>query len=139
MEKELEKNYRFVIVDTNFWLLFYERAINIIEGIENLFSYKPFLILVPTSILAELKIFSSKKNKRAVAAKSCLLLINKLKEEKKLKIVPTKDKNADSFIITLARKVRAYVATSDKKLISKLRKYKIKIITLKDKHLISFL
>ncbi|MFN3910163.1 MAG: PIN domain-containing protein [Candidatus Anstonellaceae archaeon] len=141
MESKRHKlnNYKFVLVDTNFWLLFYEKAINIIDGIENLFDYKPFLILLPSPVLEELKNFTLKKNKRAIAAKSCLVLIEKLKEKKKLHFILTKERNADSSLINLARQKKALVATSDKALIKKLKKFNIRIITLKDKHLIQYL
>ncbi|MEM4137230.1 MAG: hypothetical protein QXV64_03760 [Candidatus Anstonellaceae archaeon] len=132
------KDRQFLIVDTNFWLLFYERAINIIERIEDLFNYKPFLFLVPSSVLAELKFLSTKKNKKAIAARSSILLIEKLIKDNRLEIIPTKEKNTDSSIINLSRKKNAHVATADKELIKKLKKFKIPVITLKDKHNLAY-
>jgi rRNA-processing protein FCF1 len=133
-----KKDLQFLIVDTNFWLLFYEKAINIIDGIEELFEYKPFLFIIPNQVIEELKYFSTKKNKRAIAAKSALGLINKLIELKKAQIYHSKINFADSAILSLAKEKNAWVATSDKELIKKLKKRQIKIILIKDKHLVRF-
>jgi len=134
----MDKNMQLIIIDTNFWLLFFEKAINILEGIEDLFLYKPFFILIPSAVIKELENFSNQKNKKALAAKSSLRLIDSLIKQKKAKIVKSFSLNADNAILDLAKQKKAFVATADLKLIKRLKAKKILAITLKDKHLIRF-
>ena len=124
-----------VILDTNFWLIPYEHRVDIVSGLENLFEYKPFVILLPTPVLDELKMMAGEKGKRAVAAKSAMNLVNDLIEKKKAELVVERGK-ADGIIITLALQRGAWVATNDKPLRFRLKDKEIKTVILKDKHVI---
>jgi len=134
----MDKNIQFIIVDTNFWLLFFERAINILDGFEDLFLYKPFFILVPSQVIRELESFSKLKNKKALAARSSLNLIDSLIKQKKAMVVKSPPHDTDKVILNLAKQKKAIVATADLKLIKRLKAKKILTITLKDKHLVRF-
>lgn len=125
-----------IILDTNFWLMPYEYRVDIISGLENLFEYAPFIILVPTPVLDELKMMAGQVGKRAIAAKSALNLVNELIEKKKVELVREKGK-ADGIIITLALQRGAWVATNDKPLRFRLKAKEIKTVILKDKHAIT--
>ena len=124
-----------IILDTNFWLMPFEYRVDIISGLENLFEYAPFLILVPSAVLDELKMMAGEKGKRAVAAKSAMNLVNDLIEKKKAELVVERGK-ADGIIITLALQRGAWVATNDTPLRFRLKDKEIKTVILKDKHVI---
>ena len=126
-----------IILDTNFWLLPYESRVDIISGLQNLFEYSPFIILVPAPVIDELKMMAGKTGrKNAIAAKSALKLIEQLKEQKKAEIVEEKGK-ADGVIITIALQRGAWVATNDKPLRFRLKDKGIKTVILKDNHAIT--
>ena len=125
-----------VILDTNFWLIPYEHRVDIVSGLENLFEYKPFVILLPTPVLDELKMMAGEKGKNSIPAKSALALIEKLAEQGKVEHVKDKGK-ADVIIITLALQRGAWIATNDKALRFRLKDRGIKTVILKDKHAVT--
>jgi len=126
-----------IILDTNFWLLPYESRVDVITGLQNLFEYAPFTILVPTPVIDELKMMAGRiGRKNTIAAKSALSLIDKLVEQKRAEIIEEKGK-ADGVIITLALQRGAWVATNDKPLRFRLKDKDIKTVILKDHHAIT--
>lgn len=126
-----------IILDTNFWLIPYEFRVDIFAGLENLFEYKPFVILVPAPVLDELKMMAGQKGvKNSIAARSALGLIEKLVGDEKAQLVQERGK-ADGVIMTLAIQRGAWVATNDRPLRFRLKEKGIKTVILKDKHAVS--
>jgi rRNA-processing protein FCF1 len=82
--------------------------------------------------VAELEKLSKGKTRYAVAANVALKLIN----DKKVRIVHSNSKSADSAIIEEAKKHSYIVATNDAELIESLKRYGIKILRLKQKKLV---
>ncbi|MFA5108006.1 MAG: PIN domain-containing protein [Candidatus Micrarchaeia archaeon] len=127
-----------IILDTNFWLSPYELRVDILGGLEDLFEYKPYIILVPTPVLDELKMMASIPGKKNyVAARSALEVIDRLVVQGKAKHVVSKGK-ADDILISLSKKEEAWVATNDKMLRLRLKEEGIKTVIIKDSHKVQF-
>ncbi len=141
MKKELDtnKNFRKIILDTNFWLLPFEHRVDVIAGLEDTFEYTPFVILLPTPVYDELKMMANSKNnaKKAIASKSAIELIDKLMLKNKVLIVES-GKKADDTILDIAQSSNAWVATNDKILRFRLKEKQIKTVILRDNHAICF-
>jgi hypothetical protein len=141
MKKELDthKEFRKIILDTNFWLLPFEYRVDVIAGLEDLFEYTPYIILLPTPVYDELKMMANSKNnaKKAIASKSAIELIDKLILKNKVLIVES-GKKADDIILDIAQSSNAWVATNDKILRFRLKEKQIKTVILRDNHAICF-
>lgn len=114
-----------ILLDTNFTLIPAQFKVDIFSELAN----NQLYILDKT--LEELKNIVKKQSlKHKKAAKLALTLIKK----NKVKILKTKSKlKTDDLILETAKKIKAAVATQDKLLKQKLKKNKVKIITLRQK------
>ncbi len=112
-----------VIIDTNSLMLPFQHNIDIeTQLLEILGHYK---IIILSSIINELEILSKRGNWQA---KSALKLANRFD-------ILQVDGKGDLSIISTALEIDAVVLTLDKKLRNELRKYGIKVITLRDNKL----
>jgi rRNA-processing protein FCF1 len=97
------------------------------------------MLLIDTNIVLEykkLKLFF--RTKEWAITKPCLLEIKKIAKEKKdpvllelidkIKVIKTKEKNADKSILEAAKKYKLSVATFDRILIKKLRESEIRVL-----------
>ncbi|GEM_PF-197803 len=133
---------RKIIIDTNFWLLPFERKIDLFAQLDRLLE-EPYEVIVPQAVLDELKYMTRMKNKRAVAARGALRVIES-KIGKKEGMPPfislsSEKGRADGAIITTAlQNEGCVVATNDYVLRKRLREKKIRSITLLDGNKIGF-
>lgn len=126
---------RKIIIDTNFWLLPFERGIDFVSQIERMCDDEPYLLVVPKPVLDELKMMAGEevKKKNTRAAKGALVAIEWLKKNNQLEIADITGQ-ADGAIITLSLRLHAWVATNDRKLRDRLAVKGIKNLVLKDGH-----
>ena len=113
-----------VLLDTNFLLAAVQFKVDVFEKIREF--GRPIML---SACISELEKLSRKKGKAAEEARTVLTLIKK----KKLKVVKTRIKSADSAITDYAVKHETAVATNDRKLIKALKKKGIMVIRLRQK------
>ena len=128
---------RAVIIDTNFWLLPFEKRINILGQLERMAEYAPLHIIVPVPVHNELKAMAGRRTKKRIAAKSALAVIERLVGEKKAQLYEING-SADGAIITSALQTKGWVATNDRQLRMRLGQKKIRTIVLRDEHTLGF-
>lgn len=117
-----------ILLDTNILLSPYQFNIDIFSELDKL--GKNQLYILDRTLQELKKIIEKKKLKHKKAAKLALSLI----KFKKIKITKTQSKKqTDDLILEIAKKQKYIVATQDKLLKQKLKKNKIKIITLRQK------
>ncbi|MBN1377118.1 hypothetical protein JW949_02155 [Candidatus Woesearchaeota archaeon] len=119
-----------IILDTNFLLIPEQFNVDIFKEIDRIINYPYGLYIVEGTEkeLEKIKKEGNQKDKRAVN------IALKLIEQKNLKTHPDSDKKTeDSVDDLIVEKARDYVATQDKELKKRLKKKKIRIITLKQK------
>jgi len=132
---------RQVIIDTNFWLLPFEKKVDIFKQIDMLLD-EPYTVVVPQAVLDELEGMSHGRLKRAVPSRRAISIIRAKAGKKEgvppwVEIDPQKGK-ADGVIITVALQRGAYVATNDFELRKRLGQKGVKCITLRDNHKVDF-
>lgn len=132
---------RQVIIDTNFWLLPFERKVDIFAQIDRLLD-EPCKMVAPQAVVDELEGMVRGRGKRAVAARGALSLI--LSNAGKSVGLPPwieidgQKGRADGVIITVALQRGALVATSDVELRDRLKRKGIRCIILRDGHKVDF-
>ncbi len=130
---------RQIILDTNFWLLPFEKGLDVFGQIERLSEDEPYTLVATSSVLAELEAMSNSKVKRknVLAARGALRAIRNWRASGKVSVAQT-DGPADGTIITLALQTGAWVATNDRALRMRLHGKRIKVLLLRDEHKIDF-
>ncbi|MEM0075134.1 MAG: PIN domain-containing protein [Nitrososphaerota archaeon] len=109
-----------VLLDTSILLILEQKHINLQAIHEILGSYE---FAVPTSVLEELEVISSRNGKKGKLAKAALSFASTLQ-----KVNTSED--ADTSLITLAKEYNAAVATMDDELIRRLKRAGITVLTL---------
>lgn len=133
---------RKIIIDTNFWLLPFERKIDLFAQLERLLD-EPYSIVVPEAVMNELNLIARHKTRRAVASRGALRVIGMKLGKKEgvppyIEVSPEKG-NADGAIITTAlQNEGSIVATNDYALRRRLKEKKIKCITVMDGNKIGY-
>lgn len=129
---------RLILLDTNFWLMPFELGVDVLSQLERLSEDAPFEIGLPQSIKAELDAMASSPagRKRTRAARSALRAIEQLLASGKVKLLASSGP-ADGSLITLALQTGAWVATNDRALRLRLKAKKIKVILLRDDHVLA--
>jgi len=118
-----------VILDTNFFMVPEKFKIDVFGELDRIVEGEYELVTVD-SVIKELNKLSRGNGKDARAARIGL----KLFKGKDLKVLKTKEKNADEAILKLSEKIsNCVVATLDKELEKKLKKRGIKLIYLRSK------
>jgi uncharacterized protein len=113
-----------VLLDTNFLLVPYQFKIDVFNRIEELLE-QPHEFIVPSGVVGELENLGKGKGKEGAAARFGLKLIR----HNKPKIVESEG-NVDNWIVGHAVETGAIVATNDRKLRVKLKKNRVKVISL---------
>lgn len=113
-----------VLLDTNFLLVPYQFKIDVFTKIEELLE-QPHQFIVPSGVIGELEKLGKGKGKEGAAARLGLKLIAHNKP-----IVVESEGNVDSWILGYAGKTGVIVATNDRKLRVKLKKNRVKVISL---------
>lgn len=122
-----KKTMKKIIIDTNFLLIPFQFRIDIFSEIDRIVDFKYELFIVDKTIDELKKIIKEQKGKNKEAAKIALALI-KNKRIRKLKT----DEELDVDSLLLKQK-EAIIATQDVILKRRLKKNKIKTITLRQK------
>ena len=116
-----------ILLDTNFLMIPVQFGVDIFKEIERILPVKYELVTI-SPVVEELKQISSGRNRDSRAARVALQLI----EQKSIKVLPTKEKEADKALLGLA-KDSVIVATSDRELRKILGKEGVPVIYLKEK------
>ncbi|MDE1797943.1 MAG: hypothetical protein KGH63_00870 [Candidatus Micrarchaeota archaeon] len=128
-----------IIIDTNFWLLPFERRVNLLEQLQRLLEPESFELIVPSAVANELKTMAggnpAAKNTRA--ARAALGVIERYEKEGRARAVE-RDGPADGIIIGLALEMKAMVATNDRPLRLRLKDKKVRVILLRDEHILDW-
>ena len=115
-----------IILDTNFLLIPAQFKIDIFSEIDRVSCFNYDLCVLDKTINELKKVVDEQKGKDKSAAELALDLV----KVKKLRILKTKGDNVDDLLV---KQKEAIIATSDKKLIKKLKNRGIKIIRLRQK------
>ena len=115
---------RKVLLDTNFLLVPYQFKLDIFTKIEEMLE-TPHSFVVPTGVVGELEKLSKGKGKEGAAARFGLKLL-KLKEHESIE----SSGNVDNWIRDYAKGKGIIVATNDRALRVKLKKNRVKVISL---------
>ena len=129
---------RLILLDTNFWLMPFENGVDILSQLERLSEDSPFVIGLPQSIKAELDSMASSPlgRKRTRAARAACRVVEQLMGMGKVKLLASSGP-ADGSLITLALQTGAWVATNDRALRLRLKAKKIRVIILRDDHVLA--
>ena len=128
-----------ILLDTNFVIYLFRYKL-----IDSLVSLKPNLIIVPDCVVSELnKLLKTKRGKDRESAKLGLLLLEQLKRQNLLSVIPSPSKYTDDALFDIAadknsKGMQVFVATLDKWLIKKLKKAKIGILGIRQKKFLMF-
>lgn len=124
-----------ILIDTNFWLLPFEKRVDWLGQLDGLCEDEPFRLLVPKPVQDELRMMAGQeaKRKNTRAARGALAAIDRLKKAGRLEICDIAGP-ADGSLITLALQTGAWVATNDRQLRERLREKKIRQVVLQDEH-----
>ena len=118
---------RIVILDTSVLMSIFEKRFDLIEDIE--LEVGRAKVVVPESVLKELKKLASSRGSRSRKAKAVLDLI----ESKGFETVRSMDWDVDNDVILLAKNLKGIVATLDKDLIKRLKEESVEVMTWKNK------
>ena len=125
-----------VILDTNFLLVPYQLKLDIFS--ELAFQLEPpYLLLVPTSAISELKKLSKNKGKQGMAAKFALKLVIVNKDAGKLSVVKG-TAPVDDWIVAYSKEHSAIVCTNDEKLRNRLKAGRIRMIVINSRSRLGF-
>ena len=130
---------RTIFIDTNFWLLPFERGLDVLGLLERMAETEPLLYGIAVPVQSELEAMARGPagGKRTRPAKAALRVIEQLLASGKAKLFPY-DGPADGSLITLALQNNAWVATNDRALKFRLKEKKIKVVLLRDEHKLEF-
>ncbi len=131
---KIKKEIKKIVLDTNFLLIPFYYKIDIFSEIAYSIqtSYK---LIIPSSVVYELKSLSKNKGKEGIAARLALKIIETRKKD--VAIISTTLK-PDDWIAQFAEKENAIVCTVDKELKKKIKSLGRSVITLRSKSRIWF-
>ncbi len=113
-----------VLLDTNFLLVPYQFKLDIFTKIEEMLEV-PHSFVVPTGVVGELEKLSKGKGKEGAAARFGLKLLRFREHE-----MVESSGNVDNWIVEYAKEKGLMVATNDRALRVKLKKKRVKVISL---------
>ncbi len=113
-----------MLLDTNFLLVPYQFKLDIFTKIEEMLE-APHSFVVPTGVVGELEKLSKGKGKEGAAARFGLKLL-RLREHESVE----SSGNVDNWIVDYAKGKGVVVATNDRALRVKLKKNRVKVISL---------
>ena len=125
-----------IIVDTNFLMMPFEHGVDPIGELLRLIN-EPLTLVLPSGVLLELRTLSGRTGRRAQAARSALLSIEKLKAHFKVEEVESTGA-VDGWIIKYASKNKILVATNDVPLRSRLRALGVPVVAMLSKAKLDF-
>ncbi|VVB56792.1 Uncharacterised protein [uncultured archaeon] len=130
---------RTILIDTNFWLLPFEKGLNVLEQLDRLSEDEPWQAGISSSVKDELEAMARgpANGRRVRPAKAALRAIEQLLASGRARLLPYNGP-ADGSLITLALQTNAWVATNDRALKARLKEKKIKVVVLRDEHKLEF-
>ena len=121
-----DRDTKIVILDSSAILMVFEFPINLEDELRRLVGR--YRIIIPNSILKELKLLSNKGDgKKKTFAKASLKLIENYDVE------DSEDLDGDSSVLFLAKKHQGIVVTNDKELRKRVKDEKLNVIYLRGK------
>jgi rRNA-processing protein FCF1 len=114
-----------IIIDTNFLIYASKYKIDLAAELYRL--YGKYEIILPRTVFIEVQKLEKSRGNGKFTAKLALIIIKKLLEDKRLKIIGTDSKNADEEIIRLLgmpeiKKEKIIVGTMDRELADRIKK-----------------
>ena len=130
---------RTILIDTNFWLLPFEKGLDVLAQLERLSEDAPWQAGISVPVKNELEAMARGPTnaKRTRPARAALRVIEQLVSKGRARLLPY-DGPADGSLITLALQNNAWVATNDRALKARLKEKKIKVVVLRDEHKLEF-
>jgi len=122
--EQLPNQEKKILLDTNFLLVPYQFKLDIFAKLGEVIE-GPHSFIVPTGVIQELQGLSTGKGKEGAAARFALKLI---RTRKPLEVESSG--NVDNWILEYAKKTRIIVATNDRTLRSRLKRKRVKVISL---------
>jgi rRNA-processing protein FCF1 len=116
-----------VLLDTNFMLVPYQFKLDIFNGIEKAIE-APHSFVIPTGVVNELKVLSKGRGKEGAAARFALKLVKLHKHES-----VESSGNVDEWILGYATERGIIVATNDRALREKLKRKRVKVLSLRSR------
>jgi rRNA-processing protein FCF1 len=116
-----------VVLDTNFLLVPYQFGIDVFVEIERVLQV-PHEFIIPSGVIGEVERLGKGKGKEGAAARFAAKLLGK----NKCTVVPSEG-NVDNWIFEYALKEEAVVATNDRLLRNRLKKRRVKVISLRSR------
>ncbi|MEM4272094.1 MAG: hypothetical protein QXH30_00745 [Candidatus Bilamarchaeaceae archaeon] len=116
-----------VVLDTNFLLVPYQFGIDIFTEMERVLE-GPHEFIIPSGVALELEKIGKGKGKEGAAARFAARLVAKMG----CRIVPSEG-NVDDWIFEYALKEGAAVATNDRPLRNRLKRNRVKVISLRSR------
>jgi rRNA-processing protein FCF1 len=114
-----------ILLDTNFLLVPYQFKLDIFKEmrgvLEGQYSY-----VVPSGVIRELKKLGEGKGKEGAAARFGLKLLGMMEHEE----IESSGNNVDNWILEYAQKEGLVVATNDRALREKLKRKRVKVVSL---------
>jgi rRNA-processing protein FCF1 len=120
-------NSKKVVLDTNFLLVPYQFGIDVFVEIERVLQV-PHEFIIPSGVIGEVERLGKGKGKEGAAARFAAKLLGK----NKCTVVPSEG-NVDNWIFEYALKEEAVVATNDRLLRNRLKKRRVKVISLRSR------
>ncbi len=124
-----------ILLDTNFLLIPFRFKINIISEIDYLVD-RSHRYLVSSQTIEELKKIGKKLSKDGISARLALKMIEA--NDKLIEVIESNE-YVDDWIVSYAKENHAIACTNDTALRARLKKLKIKTITLKSKTKLGFI
>jgi hypothetical protein len=115
---------RRVLLDTNFLLVPYQFGLDIFLEMREVFEGE-YVLVVPTGVVGELEKLGKGRGKEGAAARFGLKLLS-LREHERVE----SSGNVDEWILGYAQKEKAVVATNDRALREKLKRKRVKVLSL---------
>ena len=116
-----------VVLDTNFLLVPYQFGIDVFVEIERVLQV-PHEFIIPSGVIGEVERLGKGKGKEGAAARFAAKLLGK----NKCTVVPSEG-NVDNWIFEYALKEEVVVATNDRLLRNRLKKRRVKVISLRSR------
>lgn len=133
---------RKVIIDTNFWLLPFEKKVDLFAQLERLLD-EPYSVVVPEAVMVELQLMARHKSRRAVAARGALRVIEARMSKREgapphIELSPEKGRADGAILTTALQNEGSFVATNDYVLRKRLKAKKVRTICLQNGNVIGF-
>ncbi|MBN2122408.1 nucleotide-binding protein [Candidatus Micrarchaeota archaeon] len=113
-----------ILLDTNFLLVPYQFKLDVFEEMKGVFE-GAYSYVVPSGVIGELQNLGKGKGREGAAARFGLKLL-RMREHEEVK----SDGNVDEWILGYAQKEGLIVATNDRALREKLKRKRVKVVSL---------